>query len=136
MLQGNIRNVATGADGKQDILHPCLEQPASKLASTAYTDTSENTPCVMNSRVLPLIEVMIVGIVGILTAIWPKLHNEYIRRGAQKHAGPAAGGMMEGAAGHRHYRHPLRQLFPATLKKIPSDRYDITIAPQMAVHLR
>ena len=78
-----------------------------------------------------LIEVMIVvAIVGILTAIAVPSYNEYIRRG---HRAEGRAGLLQAAqwmerAATATGTYPLAVAFPATLKKIPSDRYDITIA--------
>ncbi len=78
-----------------------------------------------------LIEVMIVvAIVGILTAIALPSYNEFIRRG---HRAEARAGLLQAAqwmerAATATGTYPLAAAFPATLKKIPSDRYDITIA--------
>ena len=78
-----------------------------------------------------LIEVMIVvAIVGILTAIALPSYNEYIRRG---HRAEARAGLLQAAqwlerAATATGTYPLAAAFPATLKAIPSDRYDITLA--------
>ncbi len=77
-----------------------------------------------------LIEVMIVvAIVGILMAIAIPSYNEYIRRG---HRAEARAGLLQAAqwmerAATATGTYPLTAAFPATLKKIPSDRYDITV---------
>ena len=77
-----------------------------------------------------LIEVMIVvAIVGILTAIALPSYNEYIRRG---HRAEARAALLQGAqwmerAATATGTYPRAAAFPAALKKIPSDRYDITI---------
>ena len=78
-----------------------------------------------------LIEVMIVvAIVGILTAIALPSYNEYIRRG---HRAEARAGLLQAAqwlerAATANGTYPLAAAFPAALKKVPSDRYDITLA--------
>ena len=77
-----------------------------------------------------LIEIMIVvAIVGILTAIAVPSYTEYIRRG---HRAEARAGLLQAAqwlerAATATGTYPLAAAFPAALKKIPSDRYDITI---------
>lgn len=81
-------------------------------------------------RGFTLIEVMIVvAIVGILSAIAYPSYAEYIRRG---HRAEARAGLLQAAqwmerAATATGTYPLTAAFPATLKKIPSDRYDITV---------
>ena len=78
-----------------------------------------------------LIEVMIVvAIIGILSAIALPSYNEYIRRG---HRAEAKAGLLQAAqwlerAATATGVYPLAGVFPAALKAIPSDRYDITVA--------
>lgn len=80
-----------------------------------------------------LIEVMIVvAIIGILSAIALPSYNEYIRRG---HRAEARAGLLQAAqwlerASTAVGTYPLAAAFPATFKKIPSDRYEITLASQ------
>ncbi len=77
-----------------------------------------------------LIEAMIVvAIIGILTAIAVPSYNEYIRRG---HRAEARGGLLQAQqwmerASTATGVYPLTAAFPASLKAIPSNRYDITI---------
>ena len=83
-----------------------------------------------------LIEVMIVvAIIGILSAIALPSYNEYIRRG---HRSEARAGVLQAAqwlerASTATGTYPLTADFPATLKTIPSDRYDITVVSDGAV---
>ena len=78
-----------------------------------------------------LIEVMIVvAIIGILSAIALPSYNEYIRRG---HRSEARAGLLQAQqwmerASTATGTYPLTAAFPATLQKIPSDRYDIGVA--------
>lgn len=80
-----------------------------------------------------LIEVMIVvAIIAILSAIALPQYNEYVRRG---HRAEARAALMQAAqwmerAATATGRYPLENAtvhqFPATLKKLPSNRYDIS----------
>lgn len=78
-----------------------------------------------------LIEVMIVvAIVGILSAIAMPSYTEYIRRG---HRAEARAGLLQAQqwmerAATATGTYPLAAAFPDTLKKVPSDRYGITVA--------
>ena len=77
-----------------------------------------------------LIELMIVvAVIGILSAIALPSYNEYIRRG---HRAEARAGLLQAQqwlerASTATGTYPLTAAFPATMKKIPSDRYDISL---------
>jgi type IV pilus assembly protein PilE len=77
-----------------------------------------------------LIEVMIVvAIVGILSAIAYPSYAEYIRRG---HRAEARAGLLQAQqwlerAATATGTYPLTAAFPATMKKVPNDRYDIGV---------
>lgn len=77
-----------------------------------------------------LIELMIVAaVVAILSAIAYPSYNEYIRRG---HRAEARAGLLQAAqwlerAATATGTYPLTAAFPANLKAIPNNRYDISV---------
>ena len=84
-----------------------------------------------------LIEVMIVvAIVGILSAIAYPSYTEYIRRG---HRAEARAGLLQGAqwlerAATATGTYPLTAAFPAALKTVPNDRYDVAAVSDGATY--
>lgn len=88
-------------------------------------------PPLQRARGFTLIELMIVvAVIGILSAIAAPSYTEYIRRG---HRAEARAGLLQAQqwlerAATATGTYPLTAAFPAALKKVPSDRYDITLA--------
>jgi len=86
-------------------------------------------------RGFTLIELMIVvAVVAILSAIAYPSYTEYVRRG---HRAEARAGLLQAQqwmerAATATGIYPLTAAFPATLKKVPSDRYDISIESPIA----
>ena len=76
-----------------------------------------------------LIEVMIVvAIIGIISAIAIPSYSEYVRRG---HRAEARAGLLQAQqwlerAATATGTYPATGAFPAMLQKVPNDRYDIT----------
>ena len=79
-----------------------------------------------------LIEMMIVvAVIGILSAIAYPNYTEYVRRG---HRAEARAGLLQAAqwlerAATATGTYPLAAAFPANLKKVPNERYDISYTP-------
>ena len=94
-------------------------------------NSSKPMASLRRTRGFTLIEVMIVvAIVGILSAIAIPSYSEYIRRG---HRAEARAGLLQGQqwlerAATAKGTYPLSASFPAALKTVPGNRYDISLA--------
>ncbi len=83
-----------------------------------------------NQQGFTLIELMIVvAIVGILSAIAYPSYQEYVRRG---HRAEARAGLLQAAQWMERSAtamgtYPLAAQFPASLKTVPNGRYDISL---------
>lgn len=79
---------------------------------------------------------IVVAIIGILSAIAYPSYTEYIRRG---HRAEARAGLLQAAqwlerAATATGTYPLTAAFPASLEKLPADRYDISVVSDGAAY--
>ena len=107
------------------------EAPPFNIKDFNMLNSSKPMASLRRTRGFTLIEVMIVvAIVGILSAIAIPSYSEYIRRG---HRADARAGLLQAQqwlerAATATGTYPLTAAFPATLKTVPGNRYDISLA--------